>query len=116
MTPHSPQFKADALERYVRSGESIRAAAQALGMNHWTLREWVRMDPMASKHAKKRRSKPTSRSAAEVATDTSEVETPEEEIKRLKAELRAAKRENEILKEDREILKKAAAFFAKESE
>lgn len=104
--PYPDQFKSDALDLLRRGDRSLKQVAEALGVNHWTLRDWYRKDLM-SKRAKK--------SPASTITRPAD-ETPEQQLKRLERENTQLKRENDQLRMDREILKKAAAFFAKESE
>lgn len=103
---YSEEFKSDALTLLRRGDRGIKEVALALGMSHWTLRDWYNQDPM-SKRANK---------AASVVSAPPPEETPDQLIARLKRENAQQKREIEQLRMDREILKKAAAFFAKESE
>jgi transposase len=99
-------FRLEAVQLYLRGTRSVREVAADLGINHWTLRDWVRA------HNMKQSKKPPPRST----TEASKQETPEERIARVERENVRLRRENEQLRMDREILKKAAAFFAKESE
>jgi transposase len=85
------EFKAEAI-RLARSGNrSVAGTAKELGINHETLRKWVRQ-------------------AAIDAGDRHDGLTTEE-----LAELRKLRKEIRILKEEKEILIKAAAYFAKET-
>jgi transposase len=85
------EFKSQAV-RLARSGNrSVVATARELGINHETLRKWVRQSAI---DAGDRSDGPT----------TQELE-----------EIRELRRENRILKEEKEILIKAAAYFAKET-
>ena len=86
------EFKIEAV-RLVRSGQSIGAVSQVLGVAAQTLHNWLKAD--AGGLLKGTAAKPVS---------------PEQmEISRLRAELARTKME-------RDILKKATAYFAKESE
>jgi transposase-like protein len=40
---HSREFKLQAAKLVVEQGYSIGKAAERLGINHWTLRDWVRL-------------------------------------------------------------------------
>jgi transposase len=87
---YSREFKEEAVRLVVHSGKSLPQIAADLGVNNWTLRDWVRAY------------------RAQVAREAPpRPETLEEENRRLK-------RENSILRQERDILKKAAAYFAKE--
>lgn len=89
--PYPAEFKAEAI-RLARSGNrTVTGTARELGINHETLRGWVRQ---ASIDDGERRDGLTT-----------------EEV----AELRKLRKENRILKEEKEILIKAAAYFAKET-
>lgn len=99
---YTDDFRSDAV-RLVRLGDrSLQAVATDLGVNHWTLRDWVRADPMST---------PKKKSKTPAAN-----ESLEEKVARLEREQKRLEKENAQLRMDREILKKAAAFFAKESE
>lgn len=103
---YTNDFRADAV-RMVRQGDrSLREVASDLGINHWTLRDWVRKDEMS-------RPKKNKKAAAVPAP---EAETMEQKLARLERENARLVRKVETLEMDREILKKAAAFFARESE
>ena len=105
---YTDEFRSDAVALYRRGSRSLRQIANDLGVNSWTLRDWVRKEE-AMKRSKKKQ--------MHVATVTPPPdETPEEKVKRLERQLTRLEKENEQLRMDREILKKAAAFFAKESE
>ena len=101
---YSEAFRRETLALYRRGGRTVRELAGDLGMNHWTLRDWVSQDEM-------KRRKPQNAAKPQASN-----ETLEEKAARLERELAKLERENARLREDREILKKAAAFFAKESE
>ena len=87
---YPPEFRADAVELARSSGRPIAAVARELGVNHETLRTWVRVAERAEQP----------QAAVESAKD---------------AELARLRKENAELKLEREILRKAAAYFAKET-
>lgn len=87
---YSAEFRADAVELARSSGRPIAQVARELGVNHETLRHWVR--------SAERDERPEA--AAEAAKD---------------AELARLRKENAELKLEREILRKAAAYFAQET-
>ena len=104
---YTEEFKSDALSLIRRGDRSVAQVAQDLGVNHWTLRGWVKNEHMA-----RRRKKGAEKAvAADPAT-----ESPQQRLDRLERENDRLRKENDSLRTDREILKKAAAFFAKESE
>lgn len=104
MRAYTKEFRADAVAVYRKGGRSLRQLAVDLGVNHWTLRDWVKADEM------KRPQK------CHPAPQPSSDETLEEKVNRLERENRELRKQNERLETDRAILKKAAAFFARESE
>jgi transposase len=89
--PFPPEFRAEAVELYRRSGKSIETVAAELGIGSETLRKWH-----------KRR----------------QIEDGEEEgLKQSERdELRELRRKVLRLEQERDLLKRAAAFFAKETE
>ena len=89
-THHSKEFKLQAARLVVDQGYTFKKAAEHLGINAWTLRDWVR----------KFRSDGT-------LTPLDEENEEAEEMKRLRKELSEVKME-------RDILKKAMAYFAKD--
>jgi transposase len=90
LSRYSKEFRDEAV-RLVLEGSGSRAQlARDLGVNAWTLRDWIR----------NHRDQP-------MVVSPQRPETLEEENRRLKRELT-------VLKQEREILKKAAAYFAKE--
>lgn len=101
---YSEDYRADAVRLVERGDRSIRAVAEDLGINHWTLRDWVRKVEMA-----KSRKRPVD------STTPAGTETAEQKLARLERDDARLLKENESLRMDRDILKKAAAFFAKES-
>lgn len=87
---YTAEFKELAVKR-VAEGQSIPAAAKALGLSDQTLRNWIK-----------------AAESGKLNGAGSRVVTPEEmELSRLRAEVARLKRENEIIK-------KAAAYFAKD--
>ena len=102
---YSEEFRNDAIALYRRSDRGVRELAADLGMNHWTLRDWVEQDGMKRK-----------KSVPKQVTAIPKAETLEQRNARLEFEVKQLQRKVAQLEEDREILKKAAAFFAKESE
>lgn len=88
---YTPEFRGLAVKR-VKEGLTPGAAAKELGVNHQTLRNWIK-------------------AAAEgkLGGTGGKVVTPEQmELSRLRAE-------NMRLKQENEILKKATAYFARET-
>ena len=100
------EFKSDALKLIERGDRSISQIARDLGINHWTLRNWCKSDPVFRK----------AKAAAAATPPAPAKETAEQRVARLERENERLRKENESLRVDREILKKAAAFFAKESD
>ena len=90
MTHYSDEFREEAVQLVLDSKSSVMQISKDIGVNIWTLREWVK------KHREKSR-----------AISPGKGETLEEENRRLKREIN-------ILRQERDLLKKAAAYFAKE--
>lgn len=90
MGRYSNEFRDEAVRFVVESKMSVAQVARDLGVNKWTLQDWVNKQRQGS-----------------ASEDGPRLETLEQENCRLKRELA-------ILKQEREILKKAAAYFAKE--
>lgn len=90
---YPPEFRRETLRLVKTSGRAVTEIAESLGVNHHTLRNWIKAD----------RAK-----AAEADEDE-----PLRESERV--ELRRLRKENLDLKTDREILRKAAAYFARET-
>ena len=88
---YPPEFKAEAVELYRRSGKSIETVAAELGIGSETLRKWH-----------KRR----------LIEDGEEEGLKQSE----REELRELRRKVLRLEQERDLLKRAAAFFAKETE
>lgn len=87
---YSDEFRDEAVRLVLDSKSSVARIAADLGINAWTLRDWVQ----------KRREQT-------VGSDGRRPETLEEENRRLKREMC-------VLRQERDLLKKAAAYFAKE--
>lgn len=98
----SAEFRSDAVRAFLRGDRTRREIAESLGINPWTLRNWVRSDPMAQSKRKKKKE------ARGAVSKPHSPETLEQKVVRLEREIAS-------LQMDREILKKAAAFFAKEN-
>jgi len=86
-TPHTKEFREEAVRLSVSSGKSVTQVAKDLGIPLNTLHSW-------RAQARGNRTLPVS-----------ETETPEQKIKRLERELR-------MVTEERDIIKKAIAYFA----
>ena len=84
------EFRADAVALVRSSGRPIARVAEDLGVNHETLRTWVRAAEAAARPG----------AVIESAKD---------------AELARLRKEVAELKLEREILRKAAAYFARET-
>jgi transposase len=98
MKHYPPEFRAEAVALYrSRPGATIRSVADDLGINHETLRNWIRIDD----------GQRTGSPAATPATG-SPAGSPEDE----NAALRKRVRE---LEEERDILRNAARYFAGET-
>ena len=89
--PYPPEFRAEAVDLYRRSGKSIETVASALCLGAATLRKWH-----------KRR----------LIEDGEEEGLKQSE----REELRELRRKVLRLEQERDLLKRAAAFFAKETE
>ena len=101
---YTEAFRREAVGLYRRGERSVKEVSDDLGVNYWTLRDWLNQDEMKRK---KLPARPKPQTASE---------TLEEKAARLERELARLERENARLREDREILKKAAAFLQEESE
>jgi transposase len=98
MKHYPPEFRAEAVALYrSRPETTIRAVAEDLGINHETLRNWIRID---DGHR-------TGAPATTPATGSPAGSTEDEN-----AALRKRVRE---LEEERDILRKAAKYFAGET-
>lgn len=84
---YDEEFKTDAIRLLKQSGSSIPSVAKDLGINHQTLRNWLKKDEKRQNPDKAR-------------------------IMQLEAELRCEKRRVTELEESVTILKKATAIFA----
>lgn len=89
---YGPEFKQDAVDLVVKQGYSFRSAAEAVGVNITSLRNWHKR----------------LYSAPEVSGETANSQELANENRRLRKELQRVEME-------RDILKKATAYFAKES-
>jgi len=89
--PYPPEFRAEAVDLYRRSGKSIETVAAELGVGAEPLRKWH-----------KRR----------LIEDGEEEGLKQSE----REELRELRRKVLRLEQERDLLKRAAAFFAKETE
>ena|SRR6185369_949671 len=106
---YDDSFRADALALLERSGRSLSAVAEDLGVSYSTLRYWYKA------HMAKKKVRKPPRPGTVVVVDPSK-ETAEQKLERLERENTALRKQVDELQMDRAILKKAAAFFAKESE
>jgi transposase len=98
MKHYPPEFRVEAVALYrSRPGVTIKSVADDLGVNHETLRNWIRLDDA------QRIEEPASTAANVSAPASSEDEN---------AVLRRRVRE---LEEERDILRKAAKYFAGET-
>ena len=89
-TRHSREFKLQAAKLVVEQGYTFKKAAERLGINHWTLKDWVQ----------KFRDDGTLPAVGETVVES-------DDVKRLRRELAEVKME-------RDILKKAMAYFARD--
>ena len=97
MKHYPPEFRAEAVALYrSRPGATIKSVAQDLGINHETLRNWIRLDDAQRTGA----STTTASAPASVS--------PEDENASLRKRIRE-------LEEERDILRKAARYFAGET-
>lgn len=88
---YEESFKQQAARLVTEQGYSHAQAAERLGVNVWTLRDWVRK-----------------LAGSEQSRDEEAKASGAEELKSLR-------KENERLRMENEILKKATAYFAKDS-
>jgi transposase len=95
---YKPEFKQMAVEMVLDGDKSVAAVAGELGINEWTLRNWV-------KKARKDRRR-TGATPEEVERDAA-MESPD---------LRRAEQRIRELEMEVAFLKKAAAYFAKEQQ
>jgi transposase len=87
---YAPEFRERAILMARESQRSIAAVARDLGINHETLRQWLRQDE------------------ADRGTRSDRLSSTERE------ELASLRRENRELRRANEILKAASVFFARE--
>ena len=98
MKHYPPEFRAEAVALYrSRPGATIKSVAQDLGVNHETLRNWIRLDDGR-------------RTGAQATTPATAPQSgsPEDENAALRKRIRE-------LEEERDILRKAARYFAGET-
>lgn len=88
----TPEYKAEAVQFVVSSGQPVAEVARNLGIVEGTLGNWV---------AK--------------ARENGQVNEPELSVSE-RAELQRLRKENQTLKMERDFLKKATAFFASQSQ
>jgi transposase len=62
-------FKQSAVEHCLRHGGNIKRSAQELGLNHWSLRDWLQA------HRRKTQPPAPARSAAELAAENARLRT-----------------------------------------
>ncbi|MDQ2589037.1 hypothetical protein CKY47_34860 [Saccharothrix yanglingensis] len=99
MKHYPPEFRAEAVALYrSRPGATIKSVADDLGVNHETLRNWIRLDDG--------RRTGTHTAAAPAAASSSG--SPEDENAAPRKRIRE-------LEEERDILRKAARYFAGET-
>ena len=89
--PYAPEFRAEAAQLAMTSGQPLRATAEHVGVSVEALRAWVKQ--------------------AQVDGGQREGLTTEE-----RAELARLRREVRVLRMERDLLKRATAYFARESE
>lgn len=98
MKHYPPEFRAEAVALYrSRPGATIKSVADDLGINHETLRNWIRIDD-----------RQRTGSPASSPTTVSPGRAPEDESAALRRRIRE-------LEEERDILRKAAKYFAGET-
>ncbi len=98
MKHYPPEFRAEAVALYrSRPGATIKSVARDLGVNHETLRNWIRLDDAQRAGA-----------PAATAASASAPASPEDENALLRKRIRE-------LEEERDILRKAARYFAGET-
>jgi transposase len=88
---HSEDYKKEAVRLVIQNNRKIKQVAADLGVNHWTLKDWLRQ------YGKEIHS--------EMLAGGLKI-SPEEELRLLKRELAD-------VKEERDILKKAIAVFSR---
>src|SRR4051812_12588738 len=89
--PYAPEFRAEAAQLAMTSGQPLRATAEHVGVSVEALRAWVKQ--------------------AQVDGGQREGLTSDG-----RAELARLRREVRVLRKERDLLKKATAFFPRESE
>lgn len=120
---YTDAFRNGAVQMVFDSGRTLTQVAVDLGVNHWTLRDWYRLE-VARRRSKGvcvvKKLKKTARGAKKRLVAEESVSPPGEssadQIARLSRENRRLRRRVNQLHEDGVILKKAAAFSASQSE
>jgi len=87
----TPEYKAEAVQFVISSGQPVAEVARNLGIVEATLGRWVTK-----------------------ARENGEAKEPELELSE-RAELQRLRKENQQLKMERDFLKKAATFFASQN-
>jgi transposase len=87
----TPEYKAEAVQFVISSGQPVAEVARNLGIVEATLGRWVTK-----------------------ARENGDAEEPELELSE-RAELQRLRKENQQLKMERDFLKKAATFFASQN-
>ncbi len=93
---YSREFKLEAVRLVVQQGYTQNKAAEAVGVSHWVIRDWLRKFRISGDIpgiGKTGTGRPMTESDA----------------------LKALRQENQQLRMENEILKKATAYFARES-
>ena len=97
MKKYPPEFRAEAVALFrSRPGVTIKSVADDLGINHETLRTWIRADDAQRSGSQ------------DPAAAGASVSSPEDENTALRRRVRE-------LEEERDILRKAAKYFAGET-
>jgi transposase len=98
---YDPEFRAGAVRIVVETGKSVAQVARDLGINHYTLNNWV---------AEHRR-----QTEAQQAADGSVTESEHEELARLRAEKARWAREKAELEMERDVLKRSVVLWVKDA-
>jgi transposase-like protein len=103
---YTDSYKADVVAMVRKGDRNLRQVAHALGLNHWTVRDWCELDATKKKKKSELEVPPSS-----LVEKPPPVETPEQRLARLELELKHALKENAQLRQDREITKKSCLTF-----
>lgn len=98
---YDPEFRAGAVRIVVETGKSVAQVARDLGINHYTLHNWV---------AEHRR-----QVEAQQATDGSVVESEHDELVRLRAEKASWAKEKAEMEMERDVLKRSVVLWVKDA-